>query len=244
MKVMTCAKFRQQVSLYVDRQMAPPEQRLVDQHLSQCQACRFHLAQLRAVSRSLGQLTPPTVPPDLLAKTLAAFDGLQQGPEAKVLMLVKEWAYVHSRAVAAVASFLITIVCYGGILGQLKPIPYLPVFTRPASINLSAAQYYQVNGQVGSPGGAESYTFPRVQRSGQVAGSLAQISPKSVVIVALIDSDGRAWLVEVLHPVGNPQLAQQVQSALQSLRFRPAMSSGRPVPTQLVMLMEQVEIRG
>jgi len=242
--MMKCTEFRQWASPYVDHRLAPPKQRLVAQHLAQCETCQLYVTQLRAVSGSLSRLAPPALPPDLLSQTMTAFDGLRQDRETSAVMRAMSWAYAHSRAVSAVASFLITITCYGGILGQLKSIPYLPTFTRSGSINLSASQYYRVNGQDESEPGAASYTFPRVRRSGQVESPLTQMETKSVVVIALIHSDGRASLVEVLAPAGSPQLVQQVQSALRNLRFRPAMTGGRPVPTHLVVLMERMEVRG
>lgn len=242
--MMTCTEFKKWASPYVDHQLAPPKQRLVAQHLAQCAACQLYLTQLRAVSGSLSRLTPPAPPPELLSRTMTAFDGLRQDRETSAMMRAMSWAYLHSRAISAVASFLITITCYGGILEQLKSIPYLPTFTRSGSINLSASQYDRVNGQNESEFGAASYTFPRVRRSGHSESPLAQMGTKSVVVIVMIHSDGRASLVEVLAPAGSPHLVQQVQSALRNLRFRPATTGGRPVPTQLVLLVERVDVQG
>lgn len=241
---MTCRQFRKRTSSYLDDQLASRHQRAFALHLATCEACQIYLRQVRAVSESLRHWSRPPVPRDLLAETLVAFEAWRQEREASPVGRVVNWAVLHSRAVSAVASFLITILCYGGILGQLKPIPYLPPFAQSESIKLSSLQYDRVNGRVGTEPGPGFYTFPRLQMGGQVDPSLAGIHTTSVVVIALVRSDGRASLVEVLEPRSTPQLVEQVQAALGNLKFRPAMTGGRPVPTQLVLMMERVDVRG
>ncbi|MBI3952097.1 MAG: hypothetical protein HY314_16745 [Acidobacteria bacterium] len=241
---MKCREFKKLASSYVDDQLQSRQRRAFALHRAQCEACGSYLRQIRNVSESLSRLSRIQVPPELLSGTLVAFDYLRQERATGAAVRVANWAHQHSRMVSAVASFLITILCYGGILGQLKPIPYLPAFTHSESIKLSPSQFNRVNGLLDSVPGAQSYTFPRVRQTGMVDSPLLEMGNTSVVVLALVHPDGRASLVEILEPRGTPQMVQQVQGALGTLRFRPAMAGGRAVPTQLVLRMERIDIRG
>jgi hypothetical protein len=245
---MRCAQFRKLASSYLDRQLdrqlTSRQQHGFSRHIAQCGGCQTYLTQLRHVAEGLSGLPRPAVPPELLSETLDAVDHLRQEPAASSGLWLINFAMSHSRPVAAVASFLITIICYGGILGQFKPIPYLPSFTHTEAIEVTSTQYDWVNGRVSVESSPVSYTFPRVQEASAVNNSLVKMGTTPIVFVALVHSDGHASLVEVLAPPSTPQLIEQVQYALQSLKFQPATTGGRAVPTQLVLMVERVDIRG
>ena len=55
----------QQLSSYVDEEIAPPELRLVESHLAECSDCRDRLAGLGNVVRELGRVERAAPPPEL-----------------------------------------------------------------------------------------------------------------------------------------------------------------------------------
>jgi hypothetical protein len=240
---MQCVQYKKLASAYCDHQLDATLHRAFTLHMSQCQPCRDYLAQIHAVSVELARLSPPSVPSDFLEQTVTAFKDLRYEPKPSLSRSLVNFAFMHSRLVSTTCSFFITILCYSAILGQFKPIP-ISVFSTASFVQLSQAQFDQVNGRDDSLPRAVSYSFPRVQRGSQVDTSLTGLPSSSIVVLAYVRSDGRASLIEVLDPPSNPQLVAHVQGALNNLRFRPALADGRPVPTQLVLVMERMDVRG
>ncbi|MCS6804106.1 MAG: zf-HC2 domain-containing protein [Acidobacteriota bacterium] len=240
---MQCVQYKKLASAYHDRQLDPAMQRTLKQHMSHCRACREYLAQLQAVADRLARLSAPSLPTDFVERTVVAFKELRYEPKPTLWRSLVNFAFIHSRLVSTVCSFLITILCSGAILGQFKPIP-LNVVSTAGFVQLTQAQFDQVNGRDDSLPRAGSYAFPRVQRGSQIDLASVGLPAASIVVLAYVRSDGRASLIEVLDPPSSPQLVARVQGALSNLRFRPALADGRPVPTQLVLVVEQIDVRG
>lgn len=240
---MQCVHYKKLASAYYDHQLSPAMQRALKQHTSRCRACREYLAQIQAVASSLARLSSPDVPADLVERTIVAFKELRYEPKPTLWRSLVNFAFLHSRLVSTVCSFFITIVCSWAILGQFKPIP-IHLISTASFVQLPQAQFDQVNGRDESLPRAGSYAFPRVQRGSQIDVPSGGLPASSFVVLAYIGSDGRASLIKVLDPPSTPQLAARVQGALNNLRFRPALADGRPVPTQLVLVVEQIDVRG
>lgn len=242
--MMNCRKCQKLASAYLDRQLTPPEHRDVLQHLSRCASCRAYLGDLDEVSRRLGMLPPVMPPATLAAETVAAVTRLQQRTQTGIWTTLANWVMSHARPVSAVASFLITAACYGAILGQMKPIPSIPVSVRAPMITVSASQYQWINGLSSSSLEAPSYTFPRIRKAQSSGVSLAEMKTTPIVVVAMIHADGRASLIQLVEPAGTPQLMELVRTALGALQFRPAMAGGHPVPTRLILMVDRMDVRG
>jgi anti-sigma factor RsiW len=67
-------RIAQQLSAYLDGELAPDEAVQVREHLDGCPSCRGELDELRGTKRVLGRLRPIDVPPDLDAAILARID--------------------------------------------------------------------------------------------------------------------------------------------------------------------------
>jgi hypothetical protein len=64
-------------------------------------------------------------------------------------------------------------------------------------------------------------------------------------VLAEVGSDGRASIVEVLSGPSDPKLVQMLETALFRQAFEPAKSrSRRPVPSRVVLLVQQVDVIG
>jgi hypothetical protein len=241
---MKCKTFKKQVSLYLDDQLNSWEQPAFILHLNQCVDCREYLEQMRTLWQSLRRWPRPQAPADFVAHTMAAFDARSQRRQAGLwgrLVQMSNWATLHPRPVSAVASFVITLVLYSVILGHLKPITYVPVAAHREPITLSSSEFNWLNNAAGPPS-SSPYTFPRVETMHQLVASIDQTRKGHFVVVTLIHPDGKASLVEVIDPPGSPEVIEQVQVALRNLSFRPAMISGRPVATQLVLMVQRVDV--
>src|SRR6185503_9407485 len=70
--VMTCEETRELISQFVDDVLSLPVRVDLEQHLDRCPVCRAHVAEFRALSRSLRQLPRPAPPADLAPSINAA----------------------------------------------------------------------------------------------------------------------------------------------------------------------------
>src|ERR1044072_402998 len=69
---MTCEETTELISQFVDDVLPTSARESVEAHLDRCPVCRAHVAEFRALSRSLRQLTRPVAPADLAPAINAA----------------------------------------------------------------------------------------------------------------------------------------------------------------------------
>jgi TonB family protein len=244
---MNCQRFNKRVSLYLDDQLGHREQTEFLAHLNQCAYCREHLAQMRAIWQEMRRLPRPAVAAGLVQQTLAAFDAHQRTRPMDIggrFRQLANWAVIHPRTVSAVASIVITLAFYTAILDQLKPLTNLALVAHTEPVLLSPSAYHRLNGSSEPLSESPSFTFPRVEAASELVNSLGQTRRGHLVVLALVHTDGRVSLVEVVEPSGSPEVEEQANVALRRMWFRPAMLAGRPVATQLVLMLHSVEVGG
>jgi hypothetical protein len=249
MKAMNCKRFKKQVPLVLDDYLDTSEQSVLMLHATQCASCQGYLEEMRVLRRNLRQLPRPRVPADFVPRTVAAFDARERQRRLGLwgrLVGVGNWALVHPRTVSAVSSLVITLVSYSVILGHLKPIThfYFPMAAHTEPVTFSHAEFQWLNNQSGPESGYRTVTFPRVETTRQLVASIDQTRKTRFVVLATVHADGKISLVEVLDPPGTREVFEQVQTALQNLSFYPARSDGRPVDTQLVLMVQLVDVSG
>src|SRR5438132_7028022 len=77
---MNCSNYRQQASLYIDRQLDPAANQEFFFHLNSCSGCFEYVDELRRTAELLGQV-PQLLPPKELASDIVAMVG--QNGEAR-----------------------------------------------------------------------------------------------------------------------------------------------------------------
>lgn len=72
---MRCDEIERELSCYIDGELAPPEHREIENHLSECAGCRHHVESVREVKQVLRQKLPCEAPPGLVSRVQVALDG-------------------------------------------------------------------------------------------------------------------------------------------------------------------------
>src|SRR2546426_1017151 len=106
---MNCLNFRQQASLYIDRQLDPAANQEFLFHLNSCAACFEYVDEIRNTAQLLGQLGQ-AIPPKELAPEIIASVERSREPKFYIFMawLRNFTLYSRPQYVAYTTSFLIT----------------------------------------------------------------------------------------------------------------------------------------
>ena len=105
---MNCLEVQDNLSAWLDGELAPEVGALVDRHLESCDACLRELAQLEALEQALAALPAPATPPGLPEKVVAR----RQRPP-------RRWW----QSVALAASLVLGIVLGGTLARDFYPVP-------------------------------------------------------------------------------------------------------------------------
>lgn len=241
---MNCTTVKKESSAYIDGQLQLAKSRRLEAHLTTCARCADHIKELRFISQGLGQLPPPRVPARLLSDTLEAFDTLNRRRNifGDAIRRLTKIAFFHPRAVSSVASLVITTSLFVAVLSNFKPLPEMEFEYHREPITLSTVQFNLLNqGALPAPG-AGVYTIPRVQHSSGLDAFLDVTKSSQVVLITQVQSDGRASVVDVVGSSARSSISDAFRESFQGLRFHPATSSGRPVATQLVLLIQKLDV--
>ncbi len=70
---LTCQELTELITDYLEDALPAAERARFDEHLSNCRHCRAYLEQMRMTIRTLGRLTPDSLPPPAQAELLRRF---------------------------------------------------------------------------------------------------------------------------------------------------------------------------
>ncbi|MBI4468881.1 MAG: zf-HC2 domain-containing protein [Acidobacteria bacterium] len=244
---MRCDKAQVLISEWQDEMLESELRSALETHLRVCSECHDHARSLRDLSSRLGALPAPDYPEALSSRIVA--EAVSRGllPGHSRSRASRRWTgevwYRRERAIALAASFLITTTAYLLLLGYLKPVPTWTVPGRAEPIAISPRQFAELNAQPQFTHG-DRYTLPRVMSTSGLEESLSGAPAQAIFLVTLVQTDGRASVVEMVSPRGRPDVAAQLTVAVQDISFRPATTSGRPVATQLVLMVEKIDVQG
>ena len=246
---MKCSNIRPLTSAYIDEVLDDPERSLVETHLAACPDCAEYLRSMDAARLQMRSLSMPEFPAALASRILWEQKWLNSSPplsRISGIAIMRRFLDVHPYrpgAIASVASFFITCTMYAFLLGHLKPIPNWTVPGRFEQFALTSKQFSDLN-ERSTESRRGGYTLPRVVSTARLEESLRDAPDSAIVLVTLINVDGRASVVEILTPRNRPDVAAQVSGALRDISFKPATTAGRPVATQLVLMLEKIDVRG
>lgn len=120
-------RVEEMLSAYLDGELSPKKQALVEKHLAQCADCTRNLRTLRQTVALLGQLPPVAVPRSFV---------IRPAPAARRASLFQtRRAYVYLRAATALATILFAVVLAGdAFLTGLAPARAPEVIMREVSV--------------------------------------------------------------------------------------------------------------
>lgn len=242
---MKCQTIRRDVSAYIDGMLEGTRAQILRAHLRECSECAHYVENLRSLASTLRELPRPAVPPRLTQDILEAFDALPRGRSRwrdRLIPHLVRLAVAHPQVVSLVASVAITSSLMLAILANFTPLPMIPVVSHKQQITLTPVEYRLLNQGMAPPSATGVYTLPRLRQSGNLDALFAATQSDEFALITVVHPDGRASVVDVLAPPASPRLLAQANESLQGLRFQPAMNSGRPVSTQLVMLVQRLDV--
>jgi len=241
---MNCLKFRQQASLYIDRQLDSEANQEFLFHLNSCLGCFEYVGEIRRTAQLLKQLAHSTPPEDLASEILAKVGNTsEQKPRDFMAWLRNFTLYGRPQYIAYTTSFLITCLLFVSVLYQLKPKFR---FSRPIEQSL-----FDVITKEPPPINVPLPTKvipPSVQSANAIVEltfqNYHQMPTRDLFVVAEVTTEGRAKLIELVDGPKNPQLERHVDAALKRASFNPATKDGRPVKARMFLLIQTIDVRG
>lgn len=125
---MSTHRVQQQLSAYIDGELAPDEMVEVRRHLTDCQECQEELDELRLVKTTLARLKQPELPADFAAGVWARIE--RRPTEHAGRRWAGPWAWLQRPALAAAAVALALVLAavplVRGHLGRLRASEVTP----------------------------------------------------------------------------------------------------------------------
>jgi hypothetical protein len=252
---MDCKKFELSPSAYIDRQLEEPETAEYRTHLADCPDCRLRLVETEAASLMLRNASHPEVPRELRSYVLT--EAVRRtSPDFNLAQRAFDWLLtLNPRLVAYSAGILLSMLSFGSLISSFRPIPLPRTSVEQVAIfpvvSGSDREFQSYNNLPSNPGATDDehyYQLPRVlNNSGLVSFShIAYQKPGSEAMTALVEigTDGRGRLLDVIDEPKDPFIVEQLWWSLRNRTFQPAVVSGRPVPTRIILLVEKVDISG
>src|SRR4030095_15379326 len=253
--LMECKKFERTASAYVDRQLHENEATEYREHLSTCDGCRLHLAEIERVSLALRSIDRPETPRELRSYIM---NEAARRARREITLSESALAWVQKlnpRVVAYAAGVVISFLSFASLFSSFRPIPLSSEYSEQATIvpviNGSDREFHSYNNlppdQVANDV-EHYYQLPRVLDNSALV-SFSHIAyqkrgNEGMSALVEVDSDGRGRLVNVIDAPEDPYMIEQLWWSLRNRTFQPATVSGRPVSTRIILLVEKVDASG
>jgi hypothetical protein len=197
----------------------------LQQHFTECGACRAEYRALRRTQQLLARVNPPQVPEDLGLRLRVAIS--REAAQARAPfqgLLVRLENSLRAFMVPATAGFLSALLIFGVAMAY---------FVAPSSLQANNdVPLVMVN------------TAPQLQPSA-FGLTLGPINADSLVVEAYVDSNGRVQDYRILSDSEeSKEVLPQVKEMLIFTTFRPALSMGRPTPSRAVLSFSKISVKG
>jgi hypothetical protein len=264
---MLCEEIQQELSLYVDDQLALPARVVVDEHLQRCPVCRDQLAGLRSMTRNLSQLARPLPPPELASSISYALmieaAARARQPQLPLRVRLAEW--LRPRLMPYTVGSFASVILFVGMLAALRPtmMSFRDWDRAARESDVAAYRIIEItSGQGGydltKPVAPDVFAATRApyaieSPSLNPRGALAALTRSQLhsheqddddmVVVADVFSNGSASLAGVVQPPRDRRMLEEFQSALrQDAAFVPASYDKRPETMRVVFVVQKVKV--
>jgi len=260
---MTCEETRELISQFVDDVLPLPVRVGLEQHLDRCPVCRAHVAEFRALSRSLRQLTRPAPPADLAPSINAALlieaAARRQAPARNFTEQLALW--LEPRLMPYGVGSFASVVLFAAMFLALGP-HFMAL--QNASRQLSTVMVFRSSGglDLNEPVSSEDFSSLRAPYAAQSpslnpGGALAALTSSytqphpdvrqeadDMIVIADVFSNGSASIADVVQAPRNRQMLADFEVALrQSAAFVPASLDRRPDTMRVVFSVQKVDVR-
>ena len=251
---MKCKNSKQTASAYLDRELRPQEMTEYRGHLAGCADCQSYLTELNGLSYALASLPRVDTPRELHSYVMGPIRRGADGEFRPIERLVDFCQKLNPRLVSYGVGLMVSGILFGLMLAGLRPYRVIDGPT--------AAQYYY-SAILGTDQEFDAYNNlpPCSDGSLQHAYELPRVVPDSSLIsfsniayrkpgnegawmLVEIGADGKAKIIQVLEKPNDPDVIGDLEWSLSKRPFRPAVLSGRPVQTRIVLYVEKVDIWG
>lgn len=259
---MLCEETKQSLSSYLDDCVSLPTRVAIDQHLDRCPVCRAEAADLRSLTRRLGQLSRP-VPPADLASTIS--DALviesaarRQQPDPSLTHRVAR--FLEPRLMPYTVGSFASVIMFAMMFAALRP--HFVALREAAVQNSSvfmvrATPIYDLTQPVDAEAFAASRApFAEESPSLNPGGALAALTRSyshpphgmyndsdDMIVVANVFSNGAASLADVVQAPKDKRMLDEFETALrQDAAFVPASLDRRPDTMRVVFAVQKVDV--
>ena len=250
---MVCNEFKWSASLFVDRQLGAHEAAKYQAHIDTCADCRLRFAETRQMSLMLKGALRPDLPEEIHGNVMTAVRMRSAGEVKLAWKVIDLLQKLNPRLVSYAAGALVSAVLFGITLAGLKPIPSGGgmVASYTPGITVSDGVYHLYNDLPPDSGLGEfnhAYELPRVVDSSSLISfsNVAYQKPGDEGAAALVEvmPDGRGKLLEMLEEPSDPNFIDELKWSLSKRPFQPAIRSGQPVQTRIVLLLQKIDVSG
>lgn len=257
--MMNCKLCREQISEYLDFQVDENLRAELDYHLALCPVCQSYVRELQAVRSALGEIPDQAVPINVSHQWVAALEtAASRKPVPRWQSLNWQMWFFSMRPMLAGygIGLVVTCVLFFGVLASLKPVmrwstPEYEIVYIPASGQIPIVPTSS-RSEAGFNSG-EGYTRPSIQSVKQDGSEniplpdalfIPNNDGSGLVFIAEVSPQGKAQLVQMVSPHSDPQMVATVNAVLGRSSFQPAKEFGHPVSSRVILLMEQIYVRG
>jgi hypothetical protein len=263
---MNCEEIQESLTLYCDDGLADDERARCDRHLEVCPVCRDELAQFRAVRVSLGTMSRPSLPADLIPviqNAVRAEVSVQRlrrnAPFGEAFVdFISVW--LQPRAMRYAFSSVASIILFSAVFVALRPhmLALKEAATAFEQYNAVSSSNgpYDINRPITptnyaalrTPFNSES---PSLNPNGGLATlnlanehSFQRESNDDMVVIADVFSNGTASVADVMHAPRDRRMLDDFQAALRNNAvFVPASLDRRAGTMRVVFSIQTVEVR-
>jgi hypothetical protein len=233
---MRCSAARKRLSDWIDGTLAGAAAREVGAHVSLCPACDRHAAELRAVSRLVGELPRLESPEPVAARVFDRLDMETRPPALALLFRGFLAARPYMVPSLVPAGLVVATVLAAAIALDSGPLP--EVHLAPGAWRATPA-----SGTEGNPlfptAGVE---LPREASAlGLSPEALAGRGEGTLFFETIVARDGSVADVTMLQ--GDAAGEDELVAALRHQRYEPARYRGRPVAVSVYRLISRMEVR-
>ncbi|MBI3650974.1 MAG: hypothetical protein HY231_07970 [Acidobacteria bacterium] len=252
---MRCETFETMASAYLDEELNAHELQASRSHLAICPLCRNYLQELQNTSACFKEIPRPEAPRELHSYVMVAIERRVKG-EISLRQRAIEWMMkLNPRPFSFATGAVVSVILFAATLSGFRPLPVdtskltTPPLTSVPQVPSSLVEYNLYNNLPATKASSsnEEYELPQMNSSSMVSFSnLAYQKPGDEGMAALVQIgvDGRARIVDVLDDPKDPMVVEQFWFALMNPTFKPATINGEPVATQIVMLVEKMDVGG
>ena len=261
---MNCDEIQESLSLYCDDGLADDERTRCDRHLEVCPVCRDELAQIRAVRVSLGMMSRPSVPADLIPviqhavrAEVSVQRARRNAPFGEAFVdFISVW--LQPRAMRYAFSSVASLILFSAVFVALRPhmLALHEAATAFEQYNAAGSGQYDIHQPITptnyaalrNPFNTES---PSLNPNGGLA-TLNLTNPHShqnesnddMVVVADVFSNGTASVADVMHAPRDRRMLDDFQAALRNnAAFVPSSLDRRAGTMRVVFSVQTVEVR-